>query len=61
VTVPDFYECDPGTVVAPLPASGGGVAYEPVDSHTYLRAKLDAISVPGGSVPSARPEAGDGA
>ncbi|MDX3071672.1 isopenicillin N synthase family dioxygenase [Streptomyces sp. NPDC088354] len=40
-----FYECDPGTRVAPLPAPVGRVAYEPVDSHAYLRAKLDAISV----------------
>jgi isopenicillin N synthase-like dioxygenase len=41
-----FYDCDPGTVVTPLPAPKGQVAYEPVDSHTYLRAKLDSISVP---------------
>ncbi|WP_199548554.1 isopenicillin N synthase family oxygenase [Streptomyces sp. N35] len=40
-----FYECDPGTRVASLPAPTGRTAYEPVDSHTYLRAKLDAISV----------------
>ncbi|MDT3396100.1 2-oxoglutarate and iron-dependent oxygenase domain-containing protein [Streptomyces sp. B1866] len=40
-----FYECDPGTRVASLPAPKGRVAYEPVDSHVYLRAKLDAISV----------------
>ncbi|MFJ4987771.1 isopenicillin N synthase family dioxygenase [Streptomyces sp. NPDC088732] len=40
-----FFECDPGTRVVPLPAPVGRVAYEPVDSHTYLRAKLDAISV----------------
>ncbi|MGY0492495.1 isopenicillin N synthase family dioxygenase [Streptomyces sp. WG-D5] len=40
-----FYECDPRTTVAPLPAPKGRVAYEPVDSHTYLRGKLDAITV----------------
>lgn len=40
-----FYECDPHTVVAPLPAPVGRVAYEPVDSSAYLRAKLDAITV----------------
>ncbi|MER7171291.1 isopenicillin N synthase family dioxygenase [Streptomyces mesophilus] len=40
-----FYECDPGTRVESLPAPTGRVSYEPVDSHTYLRAKLDAISV----------------
>ncbi|MBC9718656.1 isopenicillin N synthase family oxygenase [Streptomyces sp. TRM66268-LWL] len=40
-----FYECDPGTRVESLPAPKGRVAYEPVDSHTYLRAQLDAISV----------------
>lgn len=37
-----FYECDPHTTVAPV---GGPVAYEPVDSSAYLRAKLEAISV----------------
>ncbi|MET9901692.1 2-oxoglutarate and iron-dependent oxygenase domain-containing protein [Streptomyces sp. NPDC006446] len=41
-----FYECDPGTRVTSLPAPKGQIAYEPVDSHTYLRGKLDAISVP---------------
>jgi isopenicillin N synthase-like dioxygenase len=40
-----FYECDPGTLVEPVPAPVGRVAYEPVDSHTYLRAKLDSITV----------------
>ncbi|MEN8655864.1 2-oxoglutarate and iron-dependent oxygenase domain-containing protein [Streptomyces sp. 21So2-11] len=40
-----FYECDPHTTVAPIPGPGGRVAYEPVDSHTYLRAQLDAIAV----------------
>ena len=37
-----FYECDPHTAVVPV---GGPVAYEPVDSSAYLRAKLEAISV----------------
>jgi hypothetical protein len=37
-----FYECDPHTTVAPV---GGPVAYEPVDSSAYLKAKLDAITV----------------
>ncbi|MEV6398433.1 2-oxoglutarate and iron-dependent oxygenase domain-containing protein [Streptomyces sp. NPDC051907] len=41
-----FYECDPGTSVASLPAPTGRTAYGPVDSHAYLRAKLDAISMP---------------
>ncbi|MFE5106741.1 isopenicillin N synthase family dioxygenase [Streptomyces sp. NPDC056663] len=40
-----FYECDPRTTVESVPAPTGRVAHEPVDSHTYLRAKLDAISV----------------
>ena len=40
-----FYECDPGTRVTPLPAPVGRHAYEPVDSHAYLRAKLDAIGL----------------
>jgi isopenicillin N synthase-like dioxygenase len=40
-----FYECDPHTTVAPLPAPLGKVAYEPVDSSVYLKAKLDAITV----------------
>jgi isopenicillin N synthase-like dioxygenase len=40
-----FYECDPRTTVEPVPAPTGRTAYEPVDSHTYLRAKLDAITV----------------
>ncbi|MET8127598.1 2-oxoglutarate and iron-dependent oxygenase domain-containing protein [Streptomyces sp. NPDC005065] len=39
-----FYECDPRTTVESVPAPTGRVAHEPVDSHTYLRAKLDAIS-----------------
>ncbi|MFD8952102.1 isopenicillin N synthase family dioxygenase [Streptomyces xanthophaeus] len=42
-----FYECDPHTRVESLPAPLGRVVHEPVDSHTYLRAKLDAISVTG--------------
>ncbi|MFC5910972.1 isopenicillin N synthase family dioxygenase [Streptacidiphilus monticola] len=37
-----FYECDPHTTVAPV---AGPVAYEPVDSSAYLKAKLDAITV----------------
>ncbi|MGW5346340.1 isopenicillin N synthase family dioxygenase [Streptomyces sp. NPDC004050] len=40
-----FYECDPHTRVESLPEPIGRVAHEPVDSHAYLRAKLDAISV----------------
>ncbi|GAA1357374.1 isopenicillin N synthase family dioxygenase [Streptomyces beijiangensis] len=40
-----FYECDPRTTVAPVPAPTGRVAHEPVDSHVYLRSKLDAITV----------------
>lgn len=41
-----FYECDAHTRVESLPAPVGRVAHEPVDSHLYLRAKLDAITVP---------------
>ncbi|MEZ0065103.1 isopenicillin N synthase-like dioxygenase [Streptacidiphilus sp. MAP12-20] len=37
-----FYECDPHTLVTPV---AGPVAYEPVDSSDYLRAKLEAITV----------------
>lgn len=40
-----FGECTPGTVVESVPAPVGRVAHEPVDSHTYLRAKLDSITV----------------
>ncbi|MEV0119763.1 2-oxoglutarate and iron-dependent oxygenase domain-containing protein [Streptomyces sp. NPDC050844] len=40
-----FGECTPGTLVESVPAPVGRVAYEPVDSHTYLRAKLDSITV----------------
>ncbi|MET9604320.1 2-oxoglutarate and iron-dependent oxygenase domain-containing protein [Streptomyces sp. NPDC006512] len=41
-----FYECDAHTRVESLPAPLGRVRHEPVDSHVYLRAKLDAITVP---------------
>jgi len=41
-----FYECDPHTQVASLPAPVGRTHYEPVDSSAYLKAKLDAITVP---------------
>ncbi len=40
-----FGECTPGTLVESVPAPVGRVAYEPVDSHVYLRAKLDSITV----------------
>ncbi|GHA10114.1 isopenicillin N synthase family dioxygenase [Streptomyces echinoruber] len=40
-----FGECTPGTLVESVPAPVGRVAYEPVDSHVYLRQKLDAITV----------------
>lgn len=40
-----FGECTPGTLVESVPAPLGRVAYEPVDSHVYLRAKLDSITV----------------
>ncbi|MFJ9967435.1 isopenicillin N synthase family dioxygenase [Streptomyces avermitilis] len=40
-----FGECTPGTLVESVPAPVGRVAYEPVDSHTYLREKLDSITV----------------
>ncbi|MFH9546937.1 isopenicillin N synthase family dioxygenase [Streptomyces sp. NPDC051445] len=40
-----FGECTPGTLVESLPAPVGRVAYEPVDSHVYLREKLDSITV----------------
>ncbi len=40
-----FGECTPGTVVESVPAPVGRVAYPPVDSHTYLRDKLDSITV----------------
>ncbi|MFF2197457.1 isopenicillin N synthase family dioxygenase [Streptomyces sp. NPDC058157] len=40
-----FYECDAHTRVESLPAPLGRVAHEPVDSHAYLRAKLDQITV----------------
>ncbi|WP_338685529.1 2-oxoglutarate and iron-dependent oxygenase domain-containing protein [Streptomyces acidiscabies] len=40
-----FGECTPGTRVESVPAPVGRVAYEPVDSHGYLREKLDSITV----------------
>ena len=40
-----FGECTPGTLVESLPAPVGRVAHPPVDSHVYLRAKLDSITV----------------
>ncbi|MEV6736248.1 2-oxoglutarate and iron-dependent oxygenase domain-containing protein [Streptomyces sp. NPDC051104] len=40
-----FGECTPGTVLESVPAPVGRVAYEPVDSHVYLREKLDSITV----------------
>ncbi|WP_369365156.1 isopenicillin N synthase family dioxygenase [Streptomyces sp. CG4] len=40
-----FGECTPGTLVESVPAPVGRVAYPPVDSHVYLREKLDSISV----------------
>ncbi|OIJ66765.1 isopenicillin N synthase family dioxygenase [Streptomyces mangrovisoli] len=40
-----FGECTPGTRVESVPAPVGRVAYEPVDSHVYLRQKLDSITV----------------
>ncbi|WP_330338449.1 isopenicillin N synthase family dioxygenase [Streptomyces sp. NBC_00557] len=40
-----FGECDPGTRVESVPAPVGRVAYPPVDSHVYLREKLDSITV----------------
>ncbi|WP_369391167.1 isopenicillin N synthase family dioxygenase [Streptomyces sp. CG1] len=40
-----FGECTPGTLVESVPAPLGRVAYPPVDSHVYLREKLDSISV----------------
>ncbi|OKI52094.1 isopenicillin N synthase family dioxygenase [Streptomyces sp. MJM1172] len=48
-----FYECDPHTRVESLPAPLGRVTREPVDSHAYLRSRLDAITVPLG--PGERP------
>jgi isopenicillin N synthase-like dioxygenase len=40
-----FGECTPGTTVESVPAPVGRVAYPPVDSHVYLRGKLDSITV----------------
>jgi isopenicillin N synthase-like dioxygenase len=40
-----FGECTPGTLVESVPAPVGRTAHPPVDSHVYLRAKLDSITV----------------
>ncbi|MFF2100282.1 isopenicillin N synthase family dioxygenase [Streptomyces sp. NPDC058202] len=40
-----FGECTPGTLVESVPAPVGRIAYEPVDSHVYLREKLKSITV----------------
>lgn len=40
-----FGECTPGTLVESVPAPVGRIAYEPVDSHVYLRGKLTSITV----------------
>lgn len=40
-----FGECTPGTLVESVPAPVGRVAHEPVDSHVYLRRKLDSITI----------------
>ncbi|MFE2888273.1 isopenicillin N synthase family dioxygenase [Streptomyces sp. NPDC059272] len=40
-----FGECTPGTLVESVPAPVGRVAYDAVDSHVYLREKLDSITV----------------
>ncbi|MFD9001819.1 isopenicillin N synthase family dioxygenase [Streptomyces sp. NPDC059582] len=40
-----FGECTPGTLVESVPAPVGRVTYESVDSHVYLREKLDSITV----------------
>jgi len=40
-----FGECSPGTIVESVPAPVGRVAYEPFDSHVYLRGQLDSITV----------------
>ncbi|MFF7335100.1 isopenicillin N synthase family dioxygenase [Streptomyces sp. NPDC090306] len=40
-----FGECTPGTPVESVPAPVGRVTYETVDSHVYLREKLDSITV----------------
>ncbi|WKV70252.1 isopenicillin N synthase family oxygenase [Streptomyces sp. PCS3-D2] len=47
-----FYECDAHTRVESLPAPIGRVLHDPVDSHTYLREKLRAITVPTGTSPT---------
>jgi isopenicillin N synthase-like dioxygenase len=40
-----FGECTPATVVESVPAPIGRVAHPPVDSHVYLRAQLDSVTV----------------
>ncbi|MEU2716152.1 2-oxoglutarate and iron-dependent oxygenase domain-containing protein [Streptomyces sp. NPDC007205] len=40
-----FGECTPGTRVESVPAPLGRVAYPPVDSHVYLRERLDSITI----------------
>ncbi|MFJ4963329.1 2OG-Fe(II) oxygenase superfamily protein [Streptomyces sp. ADI96-02] len=40
-----FGECTPGTQVESLPPPVGRVAYPPIDSHLYLREKLNSITV----------------
>ncbi|MFI6339455.1 isopenicillin N synthase family dioxygenase [Streptomyces sp. NPDC050535] len=40
-----FGECTPGTLVESVPEPVGRVAYPPVDSHVYLREKLESITV----------------
>ncbi|MFE1312228.1 isopenicillin N synthase family dioxygenase [Streptomyces sp. NPDC058755] len=40
-----FGECTPGTLVESVSAPVGRVAYPPIDSHVYLREKLDSITV----------------
>ncbi|WP_330300081.1 isopenicillin N synthase family dioxygenase [Streptomyces sp. NBC_00503] len=56
-----FYECDPHVLVESLPAPIGRITHDPVDSHAYLRAKLDAITVPGEGDAKASEAAGPGA
>lgn len=45
ISLVHFGECTPGTLVESVPAPVGRVAYEPVDSHVYLREKLNSITV----------------
>lgn len=47
-----FGECTPGTRVESVPAPVGRVAYEPVDSHVYLRERLDSIAVGPAAMPA---------